>query len=119
MAYLKEVSDNFEKTQKTRPGFWGFTPGGFFGIANPALKRFDNFWRIRVSMLRVVLLDLEGEPLQSQGDAYGEEVSVFVRFPTMFNDTDSQGNKFLFLSQKFICEAEYTYAGGEDRYLVP
>ena len=28
----------FEKTQKPTPGFSGFTPGGFFGIANPAQK---------------------------------------------------------------------------------
>lgn len=68
---------------------------------------FDNFWRVRINMIRIVLLNGTGHPIQSPGDAFGEEIKSQITFPTIFNDTFFDHESYTFLCQNYFCNADY------------
>ena len=72
---------------------------------------FDKFWRVRLDMMRVVLLDEFEKPIPSPGSGFGGYIRVGITYPTTFNDTNFQNDKFSFLAQDFFCMAEYSTSG--------
>merc|ERR550519_711353 len=68
---------------------------------------FDRFWRIRLDMLRIILLDANDKPIKSPGEDLGEEIQSLVTFPTVFNDTNNDHKSHTFLCQNFYCTADY------------
>ena len=72
---------------------------------------FDNFWRVRLDMMRVVLLDESGIPIPSPGSEFGGYIRVGITYPTTFNDTNYKTDKLAFLAQDFFCMAEYSTNG--------
>ena len=68
---------------------------------------FDNFWRVRINMMRIVLLYGTEHPIQSPGDAFGEEIKSQITFPTIFNDTFLDHDSYTFLCQNYFCNADY------------
>ncbi len=73
---------------------------------------FDKFWRIRLDMMRVVLLDEFDRPISSPGVEFGQYILVRITYPTIFNDTNIHRDKLSFLAQDFFCAADY-YTQGE------
>ena len=62
-------------------------------------------------MMRVVLLDEFEKPIPSPGSGFGGYIRVGITYPTTFNDTNFQNDKFSFLAQDFFCMAEYSTSG--------
>jgi len=69
---------------------------------------FDRFWRVRIDMIRLVLLDSQLDYIPSPGTQFGDDIQVLVTYPTLFNDTDQNSSRFLFLAQDFVCTSDYT-----------
>merc|ERR1739838_813903 len=67
----------------------------------------DKYWRVRIDMIRIVLLDENEDPLPSPGDELGEEIQSLITFPTIFNDTDYFKAGHTFLCQDYFCPADY------------
>lgn len=76
-------------------------------------NRFDDFWRIRIERLTMVLYNKEGQLIQSPGNNFGETIRFRIRYPTLFNDTDFRKNSVSFLAQNFQCNSDYTTDGSE------
>eukprot|EP00088_Acartia_fossae_P022001 TRINITY_DN2331_c0_g1_i9.p1 TRINITY_DN2331_c0_g1~~TRINITY_DN2331_c0_g1_i9.p1 ORF type:complete len:783 (-),score=160.54 TRINITY_DN2331_c0_g1_i9:107-2143(-) len=76
-------------------------------------NRFDDFWRIRLESLSLILLDSDGFPLQSQGTSFGQEIQIRIRYPTVFNDIDNKKNSNSFLAQNFACNSDYITRGSD------
>ena len=70
-------------------------------------NRLDDFWRIRVNLIRFTLLQADGTPLPSPGLNSGEEIQFYVVYPTIFNNTDRNRDKFKFMAQELDCNADY------------
>jgi len=70
-------------------------------------QNFDRFWRVRIDMFRIVLLDHSDKPLASPGTDFGEEIQSLITFPSIFNDTDFYKDSHTFLCQPFFCPADY------------
>ena len=73
---------------------------------------FDDFWRVRIDSLSLILLDADGYPIQSCGTTFGCEISIKIRFPTIFSDVDYYGEEQSFLALSFSCHSDY-YTEGE------
>ena len=69
--------------------------------------RLDDFWRTRLSNIRLTLLREDNTPIPSPGESLGEEIYVFVQYPTAFNNTNEDREKFKFLGQDMYCNADY------------
>ena len=69
--------------------------------------RLDDFWRTRISKIRLTLLREDDTPIPSPGESLGEEIYVFVQYPTAFNNTNEYREKFKFLGQEMYCSADY------------
>eukprot|EP00088_Acartia_fossae_P015951 TRINITY_DN18860_c0_g1_i1.p1 TRINITY_DN18860_c0_g1~~TRINITY_DN18860_c0_g1_i1.p1 ORF type:complete len:215 (-),score=24.29 TRINITY_DN18860_c0_g1_i1:105-653(-) len=78
--------------------------------------RFDDFWRIRLETLKLVLLDTSNNPLQSHGLSYGEGIQIRIRYPTVFYDTDFNNIEHSFLAQNFECNSDYSTIGEEIKW---
>lgn len=76
-------------------------------------NRFDDFWRVRIERLVLVLKDKDGALIQSNGTTFGREIQIKIRYPTIFNDSDSSGNSKSFLALNFECNSDY-FTDGED-----
>jgi len=74
---------------------------------------FDDFWRVRIDSLSLILLDADGYPIQSCGTTFGCEISIKIRFPTIFSDVDYYGEEQSFLALSFSCHSDY-YTEGEE-----
>merc|ERR1712080_191441 len=57
-------------------------------------NRFDDFWRIRLKLIRLTLLQADGKPAPSPGNSIGEEIQIHVVYPTVFNNTNESREKF-------------------------
>ena len=73
---------------------------------------FDKFWRVRLNMMRVILLDEFDKPIPSPGTDFGGYIEIHVAYPTLFNDTSLNLEKVAFLAQQFPCKSDY-YTIGE------
>jgi len=77
------------------------------------INAWDRFWRIRLDMLRITLLDEADTPIPSPGQQFGQEIQSLITFPTVFNDTTIDRESHTFLCQNFYCTADYITDGGE------
>ena len=68
---------------------------------------FDDFWRVRISKIQFTLLQADGKPLPSPGTDQGQEVRFEVVYPTVFNDTNENGEIFTFIAQELKCQSYY------------
>lgn len=68
---------------------------------------FDKFWRVRLDMIRVILLDEFNKPIPSPGSDLGGYIQIRITYPTTFNDTNLNNDKLAFLAQDFFCSADY------------
>jgi len=77
--------------------------------------RFDDFWRIRIDAMKLLLLDAESNPIESAGTSTGEEIQIKIQYPTLFNDTDNHKASNSFLAQNSACNSDYvtTQSGPE------
>jgi len=73
----------------------------------------DRFWRVRLSMLRITLLDETETPIPSPGQGFGQEIQSLITFPTVFNDTFLDHEAHTFLCQNFFCTADYVTNEGD------
>jgi len=71
-------------------------------------NRFDDFWRVRIERIFLVLRNGKGNLIQSNGTTFGREIQIQIRYPTIFNDSDSSGGKRSFLALNFDCNSDYT-----------
>jgi hypothetical protein len=71
-------------------------------------NRFDDFWRVRIERIFLVLRNDQGNLIQSNGTTFGKEIQIQIRYPTIFNDSDSTGGKRSFLALNFACNSDYT-----------
>ena len=78
-------------------------------------NNFDKFWRIRLKMIRVILLDEFDKPIASPGVEFGQYIGVRITYPTIFNDTNLHRDKMSFLAQNYFCDSDY-YTQGEGMY---
>ena len=69
--------------------------------------RLDDFWRTRLSNIRLTLLREDDTPIPSPGTSLGEEIFIFIQYPTVFNNTNGESEKFKFLGQDMYCNADY------------
>jgi hypothetical protein len=72
---------------------------------------FDKFWRVRLNMMRVLLLDEFDKPIPSPGTEPGSYIEVGITYPTIFNDTNFGREKQSFLAQDFFCKPDYFTVG--------
>ena len=72
---------------------------------------FELMWRIRLESMKFILLDASNNPLQSEGQEFGQQIRIKIKYPTIFNDTDKAHNTVGFLGQTFSCSADYTSNG--------
>jgi hypothetical protein len=72
----------------------------------------DQLWRFRISMMRVLLLDINDDPVPSIGTDFGEAIAFGITYPNIFNDTDVNHDSYTFLAQHFYCRASYETAEG-------
>jgi len=73
---------------------------------------FDRYYRVRVENMKVLLLDENKKPIQSMGTDTGERIVIDIEFPTIYKDTDPQGNSVTFWAAKNLnCESEYYTTG--------
>ena len=83
------------------------------------LKRYDTqqsldrFWRIRLKDIRFTLLQSDGTPLPSPGVNNGDEIQVHVVYPTVFNNTNGDHEKFKFVAQELHCNSDYVTDRGK------
>ena len=70
-------------------------------------NRFDDFWRIRIDTMKLLLLDADDNPIDSAGTSTGEEIQIKIQYPTVFNDTDYRKNSNSFLAQNSACNSDY------------
>ena len=70
-------------------------------------NRFDDFWRIRIDTMKLLLLDADDNPIDSAGTSTGEEIQIKIQYPTVFNDTDYRKNANSFLAQNSACNSDY------------
>ena len=76
-------------------------------------NHFDNFWRVRIETLSLVLLDETDFPIQSNGTTFGKEIHIKVQYPTIFTDKGSDRVMHSFLALNFACNSDYvTYGSG-------
>ena len=84
------------------------------------MHNFDKFWRVRISKIRVVLLDEYDVPIPSPGTEFGSYIQVRITFPTIFNDTSLDYKSHSFLAQDYFCAADYyTLNGGTLKNALP
>jgi len=76
-------------------------------------NHFDDFWRVRIERLTMVLLDENDFPIQSSGTTFGREIQIGIHYPTVFDDSDSAGNHQSFLALNFECNSDYVTHGSE------
>ena len=76
------------------------------------INAWDRFWRIRLDMLRITLLDETDHPIPSPGQQFGQEIQSLITFPTVFNDTTIDRESHTFLCQNFYCTADYVTSEG-------
>ena len=69
--------------------------------------RFDDFWRIRINTMKLLLLDANSKPIGSNGTNTGEEIQVRIQYPIIFNDKDNYNNSHSFLAQNRACNSDY------------
>ena len=74
-------------------------------------NHFDDFWRVRLERLTLVLLDANNYPIQSNGTSFGKEIQIRIQYPTIFNDTDNNGDQQSFLALNFACNSDYVTSG--------
>ena len=72
---------------------------------------FDSNWRIRIEQVYLVLYDEDGYPLQSNSDEVGRNIQINIKYPTVFNDTDSRHESHTFLALDFDCYSNYATEG--------
>ena len=81
-------------------------------------NHFDDFWRVRIERLTMVLLDEDEIPIQSNGTTFGREIQIGIHYPTVFNDTDFVGDHQSFLALNFECNSDYvTYGSGRNQII--
>jgi hypothetical protein len=76
---------------------------------------FDQFWRVRLNMIRVILLDEFDKPIPSPGIEVGQYIGIRITYPTLFVDANLNKDKFSFLAQDFLCAADY-FTQGEGKF---
>ena len=70
--------------------------------------RFDDFWRIRINTMKLILLDDKSNPIESAGINTGEGIQIRIQYPLIFNDTDNHKNSHSFLAQQNLpCNSDY------------
>ena len=78
-------------------------------------NHFDDFWRVRIETLSLVLLDDSNFPIQSNGTTFGKEIQIKVQYPTIFTDMGINGERSNFLALNFACNSDYiTYGSGTE-----
>ena len=76
-------------------------------------NHFDDFWRVRIETLNLVLLDATNFPIQSNGTIFGQEIQIKIQYPTIFTDLGSDGERRNFLALNFACNSDYvTFCSG-------
>ena len=70
-------------------------------------NRLDDFYRTRLNLIRFVLLQADGTPLPSPGVNLGEEIQLHIVYPTIFNNTNANREKFKFMAQELHCNSDY------------
>ena len=62
--------------------------------------------------MNVVLLDKEGKPMESGGDAFGQEIEVAITFPSRFIDIGTDGQEYEFQTEfDYQCRSVYSTSG--------
>merc|ERR1712224_199882 len=88
-------------------------------MGNVNLRDFDNsgywdkFWRVRIDMLRIVLLDSNGGYIESPGLKSNDDIQVRVT-TQHFSMTRTEPARYLFLAQDFVCTSEYSSQDNSD-----
>jgi len=72
---------------------------------------FDEYWRVRLETIQIVLMDANGTLITSEGIYQGEEIQIKIYYPTIFTDKDKNRNPVSFLAQNFACNAYYVTHG--------
>ncbi len=81
-------------------------------------NKFAKFYRIRIDSTSLVLLNHDGQLIQSKGKTFGNDIQIEIRFPMIFNDTDQFGTKHTFLAHDFTCQSDYTTKGPGNIYFT-
>lgn len=68
-------------------------------------------WRWRIDELDVLLLDQNGNVIQTNGQDFSDAISIGVTFPSLFNDTDPNKEGQTFLGHEFYCRSTYEAFG--------
>ncbi len=68
---------------------------------------YDPYWRVRLSSIKIILLDKDGKPVPTYGIGFGDTVNFIITYPSVFNDTNWRHEKYSFLAQHYFCPANY------------
>ena len=80
--------------------------------------RLDDFWRNRVTLVSLTLLQADGSFVPSPGVLLGDDIQIRVIYPPYFNNTDGKGDKFKFLAQELHCNADYVIHEGNQYSII-
>jgi len=70
-------------------------------------REFDEFWRVRIDMVRLIMYQKDGTPIPSPSDIGEENIRIKVEFPTTFNDTNEDEQSEMFSATKYSCTPTY------------
>jgi len=73
-------------------------------------REFDEFWRVRIDMVRLIMYQKDGTPIPSPssiGEGNNGKIRVRVEFPTTFNDTNEDEQSEMFSATKYSCTPTY------------
>jgi len=76
-------------------------------IRNDGTQEFDEYWRVRIDMVRLILYQKDGTPVPSPGNTAGGYIRIKVDYPTAFNDTDEDFQSHMFVATDFHCTPTY------------
>ena len=80
--------------------------------------RLDDFWRNRISIISLALLQTNGSFVPSPGVLLGDDIQIRVIYPPYFNNTDENGVKYKFLAQEMHCNADYVIKKGNQYFIT-
>jgi hypothetical protein len=70
-------------------------------------REFDDYWRVRLDMVRLVMYKKDGMPIPSRGQSSGYYIQVEVEYPSVFNDTDKYTQPQMFSATQKPCTPTY------------
>jgi len=76
-------------------------------IRKDGTQEFDEYWRVRIDMVRLVLYQKDGTPIASPGTSAGGYIRIKVDYPTVFNDTDEEKQSQMFVATDYACTPTY------------